>query len=83
MQNTEMTVAELYQLRELLQKWEQYYKGHTEFWKERITKENAIFKIDDAIHFIATAECEARKVRHVIREVEFQIEDMTDEVLVK
>ena len=78
-----MTVTEMWQLRELLQKWEAEYKDKSEYWKQRILQSPDDDTLDRGFHWIAICEEEAKKVRYICREVEFQIEDETGEVLVK
>lgn len=78
-----MTVQELFTLRELLQKWEKEYTDKSEYWKKRILESPDDDTCSKGFFWVALAEEEAKKVRYITREVEFQIEDETGEVIVK
>lgn len=78
-----MTKQELFKLRELLEKWSKEYNENAEFFKTRITERDGDEEHEDFLfRWYATCIEERRKVQHVIREVEFTLEDMTGEVLV-
>ena len=84
-----MTVAEMWQLRELLQKWEAEYTDKENYFKNRVVeyaKEAENAEDEDCqrcFRWLEICQEERKKVRHVIREVEFQLEDETGEVIVK
>lgn len=84
-----ITVDEMWQLRELLQKWCAEYTDKENYFKNRVVEyakeaENADDEdIKRSLHFYHQCTEEAKKVRYIIREVEFQIEDETGEVIVK
>ena len=84
-----MTVQELFTLRELLQKWDKEYDDKARYFAERIVEyskeaENADDEdVKRCLYFYNQVKAEAKKVRHIIQEVEFQIEDETGEEIVK
>lgn len=84
-----MTTTELFQLRELLQKWENEYTDKEKYFADKLvhySKEAETADDEDVkrcLYFYSQCKEETKKVRYIIREVEFQIEDETGEVLVK
>lgn len=84
-----MTVQELFTLRELLQKWENEYNDKAKYFAEKLVKyskeaENADDEdIKRCLFFYSQSKEEAKKVRYITGEVEFQIEDETGEVIRK
>ena len=84
-----MTTQELFTLRELLRKWEDEYRDKERYFKNRVVEyskeaENANDEdVKRCFFWIEQCAEEAKKVRYIIREVEFQIEDETGEVIVE
>lgn len=84
-----MTVDELFQLRDLLAKWEDQYKDKERYFKNRVVEyskeaeDSSDPDVKRCFRWIEICHEESEKVRHVIREIDFQIEDETGEVIVK
>lgn len=83
------TTQELFTLRELLQRWEDEYNDKAKYFAEKLvaySKDAETANDEDikrCLFFYSQCKEEAKKVRYITGEVEFQIEDETGEVIRK